>query len=206
MESKGEALGCDIFFGRYFVNVRVFTLKLNVLTGSFDDSEVRAFTSDKDVHSIRDHAFVHQGVPHLALVVTYHAASGSESSEPTGKNHANERDESWRKVLKDADMPMFNTLREWRAKKSREEGIPPSFGCTNKQLADVVRLRPGNVTALAKMDGFGEGRLKKYGQEILTVLGKSVGTNIPQEDEGIVPIHKLTLTTRNIHYTRNTVC
>ncbi|MBF0419467.1 MAG: HRDC domain-containing protein [Magnetococcales bacterium] len=169
------------------MNVRVFTLKLNALTGCFDDSEVRAFTSDKDVHSIRDHAFVHQGMPYLVLIVTYHAANGSESSVPTGKNHANERDEAWRKTLKDADMPIFNTLREWRAKKAREEGVPPYFVCTNKQLADVIHLRPENMTTLAKVDGFGEGRLKKYGQEILAVLGKIVGTNIPQAGGGIVP-------------------
>ncbi|MBF8271094.1 MAG: hypothetical protein HW380_199 [Magnetococcales bacterium] len=102
---------------------------------------------------------------------------------PTGKNHANNRDEGWRKTLKDAAMPMFNTLREWRAKRAREEGVPPYFVCTNKQLADVVRLQPENVTALAKVDGFGAGRLKKYSQEILAVLGKIVGLksgdNIP---------------------------
>ncbi|MBF0151761.1 MAG: HRDC domain-containing protein [Magnetococcales bacterium] len=173
------------------MNVKIFTLKINVLTGCFDDSEVRTFTSDKDVHSIRDHAFVHQGVPHLVLVVTYHTASGRESFVPIGKNHANERDESWRKTLKDADVPMFNTLREWRAKKAKEEGVPPYFVCTNKQLADVIRLRPENMTALAKVDGFGEGRLKKYGQEILAILGKVVGTDIPQAGEGIVPIPEI---------------
>ncbi|MEO5327038.1 MAG: HRDC domain-containing protein [Magnetococcus sp. THC-1_WYH] len=168
------------------MNVKIFTLKFNALTGGFDDSEVRAFVSDKEVHSIRDHAFVHQGFPHLALVVTYHPAHGSESLAPIGKNHANERDESWRKSLNAADIPMFNTLREWRAKKAREEGVPPYFVCTNKQLAEIVRLKPENMAALAKVDGFGEGRLKKYGQEILAALG----ANIPQTTERTVPANE----------------
>ncbi|MEO5369199.1 MAG: HRDC domain-containing protein [Magnetococcus sp. DMHC-1] len=176
------------------MKVRIFTLKYNSLTCSFDDSDVRTFIADKEVQSIRDHAFVHQGVPHLALVVVYHLASGSETSVPIGKNHANERDESWRKVLTDADMPLFNTLREWRSGKAKEEGVPTYFVRTNKQLADVVRQRPDSMSGLAKIDGFGEGRLKKYGQEILAVLGKKVGTNVSQVFERTMPICETTPT------------
>ncbi|MEO5351032.1 MAG: HRDC domain-containing protein [Magnetococcus sp. YQC-3] len=158
------------------MNVRVFTLKFSSLTGGFDDADVRTFIADKEVQEIRDHAFTHQGMPYLTLVVVYHLSSGTDERPPlTGKNHANERDENWRKILTDADVPLFNTLREWRAKKGRTEGVPTYFVCTNKQLADIVRLNPNSLSALAKVDGFGEGRLKKYGQEILAVLGKKHG-------------------------------
>lgn len=81
------------------MKVRIFTLKYNSLQGGFDDAEVRAFLADKEVQGIHDHAFVHQGTPHLTLVVTYHGQEGGESFVPTGKNRANEREESWRKVL-----------------------------------------------------------------------------------------------------------
>lgn len=176
------------FRGCHVVNVKIFTLKFNQLTFSFDDTEVRAFMADKEVQKIRDHAFVHQNMPCLTLVVVYHPTAGtSENPIPTGKNHANERDENWRKILSEADIPLFNTLREWRSSKGREEGVPTYFVCTNKQLADVVHLRPESMSALAKVDGFGEGRLKKYGQEILAILGKKVGANIPQEAETTVP-------------------
>ena len=163
------------------MNVRVFTLKFSTLTGGFDDTEVRTFIADREVQAIRDHAFTHQGMPYLTLVVVYHPVTGiNEEPVPMGKNRANERDESWRKILTEADIPMFNTLREWRSSKGREEGVPTYFVCTNKQLADIIRLSPDSMTALAKVDGFGEGRLKKYGQEILAIIGKKVGTNIPQ--------------------------
>lgn len=168
------------------MNVKIFTLKFNVLTCSFDDTEVRIFVADKEVQSIHDHAFTHQGMPYLTLVVVYNPAAGvNENPMPTGKNHANARDENWRKILSDADIPLFNTLREWRSGKGREEGVPTYFVCTNKQLADIVHFRPDSMTALAKVDGFGEGRLKKYGQEILMILGKKVGTDIPQSERTV---------------------
>ena len=103
---------------------------------------------------------------------------------PTGKNHANTRDESWRKILNEGEIPLFNTLREWRSAKSKEEGVPIYFVCTNKQLADVVHLRPESMTALGKVDGFGEGRLRKYGQEILAILGKKVENGRTVPDSG----------------------
>ena len=152
------------------VNVKIFTLKFETLSGGFDDAEVRTFIADKEVLSIHDHAFVHHGLPHLALVVLYHANCGNAA--PVAKIPTNERDESWRKTLTEADMPLFNTLREWRSGKSREEGVPTYFVCTNKQLADVIRARPGSMAALSKIDGFGEGRLKKYGQDILAIMGR----------------------------------
>ncbi|MBF0143037.1 MAG: HRDC domain-containing protein [Magnetococcales bacterium] len=165
------------------MNVRIFTLKFNRLTCGFDDTEVRTFVADKEVLSIRDHAFVDHGVPHLALVVTYRLG-GNETSVPAEKNHADNQADNWRKMLGEADMPLFNTLREWRSRKAKEEGVPTYFVCTNRQLAEVARLRPGTMTALARVDGFGTGRLKKYGQEILAAMGNKVGTDIPQLTEG----------------------
>ncbi|MBF0311174.1 MAG: HRDC domain-containing protein [Magnetococcales bacterium] len=169
------------------MNVKIFTLKFNKLSGSFDDVEVRQFLADKEVQSIQDHAFAYQGMPYLTLIIVYNHIGGNEHPVLTGKNHANERDENWRKVLQETDIPLFNTLREWRSHKAREEGVPTYFVCTNKQLADIAHTRPTSMTALAKVDGFGQGRLKKYGQEILAILSKKVGTELSAEEEKIMP-------------------
>ncbi|MBF0263277.1 MAG: HRDC domain-containing protein [Magnetococcales bacterium] len=161
------------------------------MTGIFDDTEVRFFLADKEVHSIHDHAFVHQGLPHLALVVVYHGMDAvPDTLVQNGKNRANTSDESWRKVLSQEDLPLFNTLREWRASKAKEEGVPHYFICTNKQLADIAHHRPTIMTNLARIDGFGEGRLKKYGQDLLSILTKRVGTMVslsPESTESSVP-------------------
>ena len=154
------------------MNVRVFTLRYDGVLCGFDDGVVREFTADKEVHSIHDHAFVHQGVPHLTLVVFYHHVAG-ENSVPNGKNRAGNaepRNDSWRKILSPATMPLFNTLREWRAGKAKAEGVPPYFIVTNQQLAEIVRDRPESAAGLGRIEGIGKGKLDRYGKEILDLL------------------------------------
>jgi len=85
------------------MQVKIFTLAFNEAFGGFDDTEVRAFLADKRSLSIHDHAFVHRGLPHMSLVVTYEGDSG-ESSVPNGKNRA-KRDDSWRELLTAETMP-----------------------------------------------------------------------------------------------------
>jgi superfamily II DNA helicase RecQ len=53
---------------------------------------------------------------------------------PSGKTEKG-RDESYKEMLTETDWPLFNVLREWRAGRSKEEGIPPYVICTNLQLA-----------------------------------------------------------------------
>jgi hypothetical protein len=55
-----------------FVHLRVFTLQFDPGTQSFDDAQVREFLADKAVSAVRDHFFIQDGSPYLALVVTYH--------------------------------------------------------------------------------------------------------------------------------------
>lgn len=171
------------------MNIRIFTLRFNPLLGGFDDAEVRQFLADKEVHSVHDHAFIHHGTPHLALVVTYHGGD-VERVVPTGKDRANDQEGNWRKLMKEGDLPLFNSLREWRSGKAKEEGVPPYFVATNRQLAEIARNRPDSLAALGRVDGFGEGRLKKYGRAILALLGKQVGTDVssmPDQGENSVP-------------------
>ncbi len=175
------------------MNVKVFTIKFNTLTESFDDTEVRAFLADKEVLSLHDHAFTKQGTPYLLIVAVYHGMTHHpENSAPiNGKNHANIPDESWRKILTQADYPLYDTLREWRAQKGKEGGMPHYIVCTNKQLAEIAHQRPTSLNALSKIEGLGQNRLKKYGQELLAILHPSTsGTMIPEgasENETFVP-------------------
>jgi len=122
------------------MQVRVFTLGFDPATERFDDVPVRDFISDKDVASISDHFFVHEGMPYLALVVCYRLAAAQQMADK-GPNTgaARGRDESWRDALEKADWPLFNRLREWRGERSKAEGIPPYVICNNRQLVEVVR-------------------------------------------------------------------
>ena len=53
------------------MQVRVFTLRFNPATESFEDVAVTQFLADKEVCSIHDHFFVKDDTPDLTLVICY---------------------------------------------------------------------------------------------------------------------------------------
>jgi ATP-dependent DNA helicase RecQ len=154
---------------------KIFTLRFNPATESFDDTAVTAFLADKEVCSIRDHFFVKDDVPYLTLVVRYRPAAVAPST-PEPRRAGRQRDESWRQTLAQEDWPLFNTLRDWRAERAKADGIPPYVICNNRQLAEVVKVRPDTLAALGAIEGFGEAKLKKYGKELLTLIAGAAST------------------------------
>ena len=66
----------------------------------------------------------------------------------------------------------FRLLREWRNEIAKNDGIPPYVICNNRLLAQIANAKPDTLEGLGKLPGFGEGKLKRYGQEILELLRK----------------------------------
>lgn len=149
--------------------MRIVTLPFDPELSSFDDEPVRGFLADKELLEMRDHFFVYQGKPHLAVVLIYRPETIA-TPKPGGKDEASDRRDSWRDLLERGDWPLFNTLREWRGQRAKEEGFPPYVICTNKQLAELVHARPQTLSKLGEIEGFGKAKLKKYGKEILSYL------------------------------------
>lgn len=68
------------------------------------------------------------------------------------------------------DTPLYKALKDYRLKKSREEGIKPYFLYNNSQLEEIVRVAPKNVEELKKINGFGDIKCSKYGDDILNII------------------------------------
>lgn len=148
----------------------VITLRFNPILGGFDDTELRRFIADKEVLSIREHFFVYETLPHIAFTVIYRPLV-----EPVTKPvQTRQRDESWRKLLTEQDLPLFNQMRDWRAEKAKHDGVPPYVIFTNRQLAQIVKARPGSLADLARVEGVGKAKLEKYGGPILSLLAAQV--------------------------------
>lgn len=88
----------------------------------------------------------------------------------------------YREVLNPTDFGVFSKLRDKRKEWAEKEGIPAYAIFTNEQLAKMVTERVETLAALAKIDGVGESRLKKYGTEMLEVLRENLPSQ-PGEPE-----------------------
>ena len=149
---------------------RVVTLRFDPVSEAFDDGPLQEFLRSKEVLTIRDHFFMRNEAPYLAVVVTYNLPGPATGSVPAEKGK--ERGVSWRELISEADLPLFNALRDWRAERARRDGVPPYLICTNKQLAAMVNARPGSLSKLGSIEGIGKAKLDNYGQELLALLAR----------------------------------
>ena len=149
--------------------IKVISLAFDTLYGGFNDEEVREFIKDKEIISVADYHFVKNDVPYLTFVFRYFPHRAELESKTDVKNNKREPDDDWKKLLSEADMGLFNLLREWRTQRCKKEGVPPYILFTNQQLAMIVKKRPQSLTELTQIDGIGKGKAQKYGEEVLSI-------------------------------------
>ena len=148
---------------------RVVTLRFDPALEAFDDTPLQEILKAKEVFGIREHFFIRNETPYLAVLVTYGlrpipaSAAGAQASG---------RSAGWRPPVQEAELPLWNALRDWRAERAKRDGVPTYVICTNKQLGAMVERRPGSMSALGAIEGIGKAKLEKYGQELLALLAR----------------------------------
>jgi len=151
--------------------IKILSMTFDSARGGFNDDELRDYIKDKEIVSIRDHLFIRNEVPYLTMIIKYFPIRQEIDSkmEPKGR-----RDEPWREMLTEADMGLFNLLRDWRSQRCKKEGVPPYVLVTNLQLAHIVKSRPQSLTELMKIEGIGKAKADKYGEDLLKISKISV--------------------------------
>jgi ATP-dependent DNA helicase RecQ len=73
--------------------------------------------------------------------------------------------------LPEEAVAVFEQLRAWRAAAAKEQGVPAYVIFHDATLREIATTGPSSLTELAAVNGVGENKLAKYGQQILDVLG-----------------------------------
>ena len=66
--------------------------------------------------------------------------------------------------------PVFEKLRTWRAATAKEQGVPAYVIFHDATLRQIATLSPATLDELGTVNGVGENKLAKYGQQILDAL------------------------------------
>jgi ATP-dependent DNA helicase RecQ len=146
------------------LKLKVFTFRFSDGAIGFDDKPLQEFIADKEVIDFSEHFFFHEKTPYLTILLSYRSLNYDEKKR--------DRSQDPRKELDDREKQAYDALRNWRAARARQEGIPPYMIANNKQLAKMIKLRSTNKATLARVEGIGESKIAKYGDEILhTIAG-----------------------------------
>jgi ATP-dependent DNA helicase RecQ len=77
--------------------------------------------------------------------------------------------------LSAADAAVFEQLRSWRAAAAKEQGVPAYVIFHDATLRQIAAQSPSTLTELATVNGVGETKLARYGQQILDLMGELNG-------------------------------
>jgi superfamily II DNA helicase RecQ len=149
--------------------LRFFTIPVQ----ADDDAaqELNSFLNAHKVLSVERH-FVDQGVNSFwAICVDFFA--GESKKSPVASRGRSQVD--YKEILSSDEFTVFSELRRIRKEISQKEAVPVYAIFTNEQLAQMVQRRCRSKTALLNIEGIGEGRVEKYGSQILEVLCVQLG-------------------------------
>jgi ATP-dependent DNA helicase RecQ len=69
--------------------------------------------------------------------------------------------------------PLFEHLRAWRATTAKEQSVPAYVIFHDATLRAIAALRPTTLAELGTVSGVGQGKLTKFGQQVLDALAEA---------------------------------
>lgn len=70
------------------------------------------------------------------------------------------------------DRELFDALRAWRSVRSKEADVPAFVVCNDHTLAEIARTRPATPVELRRVNGMGEIKVSRFGEEILGIVAR----------------------------------
>jgi superfamily II DNA helicase RecQ len=106
------------------------------------------------------------------------------------RSEAAKRKIDYKEELSPENFAVFAKLREWRKTAATREAVQLYAVFMNEQLAAMVERRVTTKSELMAIDGVGEARSSKYGDEVLAILRESfanTGSGQCETDRESVP-------------------
>jgi ATP-dependent DNA helicase RecQ len=72
--------------------------------------------------------------------------------------------------LPEEAVPLFERLRAWRAATAKEQGVPAYVIFHDATLREIATALPSSLAELGRVNGVGENKLAKYGEQVLETL------------------------------------
>lgn len=147
------------------------------------------FLESVDVISINEHFFEYEGVPWVGVAVRYRelrhwargnvgrgqgSHQGKAMDAREGQMAPKPEPEALEARLSAEEFYLYDALRKWRNSVAQAAGLASYTMFTNRQLAEVAVRQPRDIEGLRAIPGIGEGRVSRFGHELLSMLGSAM--------------------------------
>jgi ATP-dependent DNA helicase RecQ len=129
-----------------------------------NDASNEVLDRDRPVRLRHDPARVPQAKPAKARAAAGGAGDAGSAGSAGGRGAGGPAD------LPEAAAAVFEQLRAWRAAVAREQGLPAYVIFHDATLRQIATQSPSTLAGLATVNGVGETKLARYGQQILDLL------------------------------------
>jgi superfamily II DNA helicase RecQ len=146
------------------MRVKVVTLAYDEALRGFPREPMDRLASDGSILEVRDHFFVHMGIPHLTLIVVLDEKNGTSRQDRPSAAPDPAKD------LPESLQPVYRNLRNWRNERAKNDGVPAYAIFRNIQLVDICLKLPRTLAALREIEGIGDATCAKYGKEVLGLI------------------------------------
>lgn len=136
------------------------------------ESELNRFLRSVRVITIH-REFVANGQNSYWAMAAEYLKSGEAAESESSVSGKKKTD--YKEVLSPEDFAIFSKLREWRKAVAAQESVPIYVILTNAQMAEIAEKRITVKAAFKEIEGFGDARVKKYGDAIIKIVSESRG-------------------------------
>jgi hypothetical protein len=112
----------------------------------YDDAVLNDFLRKHRAVDVKHHFFVKSETQYLTLLITFHVTPQDLDRVEHAETKVRDSQESWKTLLQESDMGLFQLLRAWRGRRARTDGLP-LWSC------DKIAKSFGKISAVHWQDG-----------------------------------------------------
>jgi superfamily II DNA helicase RecQ len=158
----------DFFLGirkTYPLISKILTFEFEPNHADFDNDALTTFLKNKQIHRLEPTFFQQDGQSYWTVWVDYDVILGDAEKRSSASIDLNPEQQT-----------LLDDLKIWRKEQAEKEGIPVFIIAQNKELEGVALALPKSKEALKQIRGFGDKKVKKYGDAMLSLIKQSLPT------------------------------
>ena len=153
------------------MKIKVFKIRMADEHLTIDENRVNKFLTRVEMK--KSSSTLVTGAENFWSLLVHYTEKSNDYNEPL-TNHEEQSQKADNKTesdLTENEVSIVENLKYWRIQRSKEESLPPYMILSNQDILQVAKIKPQTLEDLIEIKGFGDRKVEKYGDDVLSILG-----------------------------------